>query len=73
MEYIPILKHCCKAFPSFIPTFNWMKLDDGNYTMPYIERKGERLRINYCPSCGSKVRDIRIDEKNFFLIENKKD
>ena len=72
MGDIPKIKHCCKAFPSFIPTFCWIKLNN-DYIMPYTESKGERLRINYCPSCGSNVRDISIDEKNFFLIESNKD
>ncbi len=66
------IKHCCKWFPSFVPTFCWMKLD-GDYIMPYTESKGVKLRVNYCPSCGSNVRDVSIDEKNFFLIENNKD
>ena len=51
---------CCGVLEKM--NLGWMKLEDGTRCMPYIRgRSGEVMyRVNYCPSCGKYVRDVRI-------------
>lgn len=59
---------CCEVFPKLIKNFQWFSYIDDNgkkiYSMPCLS-DCDKWRINYCPSCGAKIRDITIDEDLF--------
>ena len=59
-------KHCCESFKDFIPLLNWFAYDDIGvkiYVMPYMQiEQSNKLRVNYCPSCGTEIRDIELTE-----------
>ena len=58
-------KYCCESFKDFIPLFNWMtyNLEGAKYIMPHIiVNDNYKLRVNYCPSCGTEIRDIELTE-----------
>ena len=68
-------EYCCEVFPKLIPLFNWFTYveDNGNkmLCMPYLEIRGEKWRVNYCPSCGKEVRGGTIEKKVYLkLTEN---
>lgn len=54
-SYVP----CCEVFDRM--EINYMFTEDGRKCMPHLASYQdcfERLRVNYCPSCGKYVRDI---------------
>jgi hypothetical protein len=54
------MNHCCEAFPTLIDTFDWFKeVDRPVWAMPTIQ--GTKIRVNWCPSCGTEVRGIEIN------------
>jgi len=57
---------CCKHFKETIKYYDWFLLEQDNgekvYVMPVFPNS--RVRIQYCPSCGTKIRDIRIPEND---------
>jgi hypothetical protein len=53
---------CCDSFKKFIPFVNWMRTKDNICLIPYVQFEEEIIRINYCPICGEKVRNIKISE-----------
>lgn len=65
---------CCKAFEEIIPELGWFKTIQENkddkiiFMMPYIENKGVKYRVNFCPSCGTNIRSIIIDEFDFIFL-----
>lgn len=72
MPTTPKNKLCCNFFEKLVVQFHWMvRNDEGKkvYIMPHFEPD---IRINYCPSCGRKVRDIEITEEKMISIINKK-
>jgi hypothetical protein len=65
---------CCDAFQKTAKHFDWMSFNDDNgqniLVMPHILINNnyvdtERLRVNYCPTCGHNVRDIQLPRKQF--------
>jgi hypothetical protein len=62
--------YCCENFKHFILHYKWFVLEDkikhkNIFLIPYIQFGKNKMRINYCPSCGKKIRDIEIDEDEF--------
>lgn len=56
---------CCDAFKKFAIRFNWFLLgskEDKSLVMPNMEIEGVTYRVNFCPSCGKKVRNIQTSE-----------
>ena len=58
---------CCEHFEKNVELFDWYSYYDEKqevdvHLLPCI--KNSRVRINHCPTCGKKVRDIRM------IIEN---
>ena len=55
-------KDCCAIWPQIVARFNWMRFEEAPEfsTMPVILIEGHSYRVNYCPSCGAKVRDVVI-------------
>lgn len=53
---------CCGAFHRLAQHFGWMRYLDcpDILSMPYIQDGDDKLRINFCPSCGKSIRDINI-------------
>lgn len=60
------MRHCCEVFPKMIDRFSWFVFmgDHSRRCMPYIRRTDGEWRINFCPSCGSDVRAVEIDEND---------
>jgi hypothetical protein len=66
---------CCDAFAKHAKHFDWMSFNDDNgqniLVMPHIlitnhtNNSTERLRVNYCPTCGHNVRAVQIPRKQF--------
>jgi hypothetical protein len=56
---------CCEQFKNNISEFHWMRLEDDKDTilMPHLWDGDKRIRVEYCPFCGSYIRDIRINQK----------
>lgn len=54
-------KVCCESFKEFILLFQWFLLDS-DCVMAFQQIGAEKLRINYCPSCGTYVRDFTIPQ-----------
>jgi hypothetical protein len=39
----------------------WYMLEDGTKVMPFISGENSvSYRVNYCPSCGTYIRNIKI-------------
>lgn len=55
---IPI---CCGVLERL--NIGWMRLLDGTLCMPYIDGHSDdnRYRINNCPSCGTYIREIMVE------------
>lgn len=55
------MRHCCEIFPQLIDSYDWFRWqDDGSVrVMPVI--RGTLLRVNFCFSCGSEIRNIGIN------------
>ena len=57
---------CCSILPKIVSSFEWFscKDDDGNKinVMPCVYSPNEdiKVRVNYCPSCGEKIRSIEL-------------
>ncbi len=48
-----------------------MSLDDNGekiYVLPHVSNNGNKWKVNYCPSCGAKVGQIK--EKDFLAAVN---
>jgi len=57
-------KKCCDIFPLIKHQFEWMAFkDEGTLLMPHFVVKGNRYRVNNCPSCGKYIRDIQVPIK----------
>lgn len=58
-------------FKNILPVFEWMTYIDRNKAsekvlcMPHMKIDGKRTRISFCPSCGTNIRSIEIDESKF--------
>ena len=69
------MKYCCDYFPGLLACFHWFYYTDDNevnyYLMPNLRNdKGEKIRVNHCPVCGTEIRDIMISEEEFNNIRN---
>lgn len=54
---------CCGVLHTL--EINWMEMEDGTLVLPYIfGDDGNEYRVNYCPSCGKYIRNIRIKSHN---------
>ena len=67
------MKYCCDYFKGIAKRFKWFSYTDENnkefYLMPHItNNEGARVRVNHCPVCGGKIRDIQIPEDEFKTI-----
>lgn len=55
---------CCEPIKKILPTFKWYFYEeDGTkkYTMACIGG----FHVNYCPSCGKKIRGITLNEEEY--------
>lgn len=58
----------CKCFKNTMPIVDWMAYRDSDNptilirVMPYFLIRGEKQRINNCPQCGLRVRDLILNE-----------
>jgi hypothetical protein len=62
---------CCKVLPHFLLSWNWMSLDDNGeviYVLPHVSNNGNKWKVNFCPSCGAKIKEIK--EKDFLAAVN---
>lgn len=68
------MKYCCDYFPKVALSVKWFtwtnKKNETFYLMPCIGPTDERVRLNYCPVCGAKIRDIIIPEEEFNLLKD---
>ena len=76
-EQANIMKNsCCEVFPKLVKNFKWFSyIDNGKkiYLMPCLSDDifySDKLRVNYCPSCGANISDITIDENLFMKYIN---
>jgi hypothetical protein len=69
------MKICCKVFEKIAEEFDWMSYVNNNgekiLIMPHIVTDYVKYRINKCPSCGAKIKDIEINETQFNSYKNK--
>lgn len=67
---------CCDGFEKHAKHLDWMWFNDDNgqniLVMPHIliSNTTERLRVNYCPTCGHNIRAIQIPRKQFNNFNN---
>lgn len=55
-------KYCCKYFEKMKNKFDWMQISNTNIlVMPHFDISEEKIRINYCPSCGEEISDIELE------------
>jgi hypothetical protein len=60
---------CCEYFSKIRHHFDWFNYqnEEGKriYCMPHLKSCSgyDKLRINYCPSCGKEVSSIELQEK----------
>lgn len=62
---------CCGNFEKFLTAFDWFsvvnetgkpdKLDD-MLLMPCIKVDGVKWIVQFCPSCGAEIRDVKINK-----------
>lgn len=67
----PRSKPCCEAFEKVAKTFHWHTMEYDNrevYVVPTIIANDTKHRVNYCPSCGTEVRDIELDREKWNKI-----
>jgi hypothetical protein len=66
-------KLCCDVFPKLFNKINWFSYYSQGVqilNMPhFITNEGERLRINHCPSCGTDIRSIEIEEADYIELK----
>jgi hypothetical protein len=63
-------KICCEPFAKLIHQINWFSYtnDEGEIIMLmpcFIGSDGNKYRINYCPTCGADVRQLKFTETEF--------
>lgn len=64
---------CCGFFPKTFKQYQWFSMDteDGKVLlMPCFDNK---IRVNYCPSCGAYVREVEVKETDMKKILNNED
>lgn len=53
---------CCPTWPRLVEAeaFMWFRFaDDPRYlSMPYLQADDDKLRVNFCPSCGAPRWDV---------------
>ncbi len=62
------MEKCCESFDKIENELGWYSYDEDNeeettiYLMPYIlsHKDGNKYRVNFCPSCGKDIRNIKI-------------
>lgn len=57
---------CCYGFERMSKKIQWMTYADGGppiATMPYIQCGDDKMRVNFCPSCGKEIRSINVLKK----------
>jgi len=61
---------CCNVWSKIQSRFQWMVFDDFPelLVMPHIDDGENKWFVNYCPSCGAKVRNMIIEEKNLLTV-----
>lgn len=64
-----INKLCCESFKEYLPFFKWMQYqdDEGKFilVMPQFTYNFQRIRLNFCPTCGGNVRGTRITRDKY--------
>lgn len=63
--------HCCKYWPKIAMSFWWMELEDDPdvKVMPHTCTGTERIRVNFCPSCGKSRRMVVNRESDWNLYK----
>lgn len=60
-------KICCNGILNIKNLIGWFTYSDDEFQnkliMPYFFETEPKIRLNYCPSCGAKIRDMEIDPK----------
>jgi len=58
---------CCGYFEQTFKNYQWFSSTDENgnklLLMPCFQ--DNKIRVNYCPVCGEKVRNIEVKEETF--------
>ena len=63
-DYLYRTDICCEPFLNMMDEFQWFITEDGKYLlMPCINTGSSNYRVNYCPSCGAHVRNIKLTEQ----------
>lgn len=54
-----LTKLCCRVLEKL--EIGWMNTEDGKRLMPFIKSEdGNMYRVNFCPSCGTEIRNITL-------------
>lgn len=62
MEKEILTKPCCEVLGETTHLFNWFTTEEGDIMlMPYLLTHNTVMqRVNYCPFCGSYIREIQL-------------
>lgn len=65
---------CCEGLRDIYHHFNWFSYtsylgDKAHkvYCMPNLRGRDNKMerRVNYCPCCGTEIRDIKLKDEDF--------